>query len=65
MGNKLTIADFWIGGLYTNLINNPNKTFAHDKWDKVLEDFPNFKAYGERFAKANESHMSTRGQYPV
>ena len=29
-GDELTIADFWIGGLYTNFINNYNVGFAKD-----------------------------------
>ena len=28
VGDKLTTADFWIGGLYTNFINNSHVSFA-------------------------------------
>ena len=66
VGDKLTIADFCVGGIYTNYIGNPNVGFAKEKWEAVLADFPNFKAYGERFVAAiNEKHMSKREGKPI
>ena len=55
VGNTLTIADFYIGGLYTNYLANPNGTFAMDKRAAILEKYPNFKAYGERYAEATKA----------
>jgi hypothetical protein len=59
------VADFFIGGLYTNYINNKNVGFAKDKWATCLEKYPNFKAYGERFTAANKKRLDSRKQYPI
>ena len=59
-GPDLTIADFWIGALYTNYINNPNITFAQEKWPTCLDNFPQFKAYGERFSEAMKTRLEKR-----
>lgn len=59
-GEKLTIADFVIGGLYTNTITNDNTLFGVDKWSDLLKKYPNFKSYGEKFAEANKEYLSTR-----
>lgn len=63
-GDKLTIADFFIGSLYVNYFNNP-ECFEQENWAKVLANFPNFKAYGERFAAANKAYLETRNKYAV
>ena len=60
VGDSLTTADFCIGGIYTNYVNNSGVSFAADKWAQIKADFPNFAAYGERFAAANASHLSSR-----
>ena len=54
VGNTLTCADFYIGGLYTNYCANPDITFAKDQWAAVLDKFPNFKAYGQRYVAATQ-----------
>jgi len=56
----LTIADFWIGGIYTNFINNKEITYAQDKWPTCLDNFPHFKAYGERFSQAMKVRLEYR-----
>ena len=63
-GPTLTMADFWIGGLYTNFINNPNITFAKDKWAGLKDTYPGFKAYGEKFTAEVQKRIDSRGQYP-
>ena len=63
-GDSLTIADFWIGGLYVNLINNPAVGFAPEKWAKAKVDYPEFTAYGERFTKEMGEYLTTRGARP-
>lgn len=65
-GNELTIADFCVGTLYTNYFANP-LTYDGDKWQAVLAKFPNFKAYGERFARESEKYLNSpqRGEYAV
>jgi glutathione S-transferase len=52
-GDKLTIADFVIGGFYTNTIINNEAPFGNSKWSELLEKYPKFKNYGEKFAEAN------------
>jgi len=47
---NLSIADFWIGNIYTNFINEKTLTYAMDKWPTCLDNFPHFRAYGERFS---------------
>ena len=42
-GDKLTIADFWIGGMYVNNFVNPNCPWGQGKWEELLEKFPGFK----------------------
>ena len=48
VGNELCWADFLIGGFYTNFCINP-MVYAPERRAQLLKDFPNFKAYGERF----------------
>ena len=56
--DKLTIADFYIGGLYTNFMKNSK--LAKVDWANVKIDFPGFVAYGERFAMANARYLKKR-----
>lgn len=56
----MTIADFWVGNIYTNFINNPEVTFAKDKWPTVLEKYPHFKAYCEKFSEENKVRLEYR-----
>ena len=65
VGDDLTVADFWIGCLYTNYINNKNITFGKDKWATCLNDFPNFKAYGEKFTEAMKKRIEKRGDCAI
>jgi len=59
-GEKLTIADFVIGGLYTNTFTNEKAPFGVEKWSALLKKYPNFEAYGKRFEEANTEYLSTR-----
>ena len=64
--SKLTVADFWIGSLFVNYIFNKNVAYARDRWEKVFEyNYPNLKAYGERFAAENEKYLKERPQLPI
>ena len=58
-GPKLTVADFWIGGMYTNLINNEH-CFGREHWDACLDEFPAFKAYGQKFAAEVKKRLESR-----
>jgi len=64
-GDDLSIADFWIGGLYTNYINNPHVGFAKESWKATLDQYPNFKAYGERFEQEMASYLKERDPMPI
>ena len=65
VGDSLTTADFWIGGLYTNFFANKAVGFAPEKWAALLELYPAFKAYGERFAASNAEYLAKRASYPL
>ena len=52
VNNQLSAADFAIGSLYTNYFNNP-ACYGFDRFQELMNEFPNFKAYGERFAAEN------------
>ena len=65
VGDRLTIADFCIGGIYTNFAANPNVSYGGEKWGALLDKFPNFKAYGERFRGHMEAYLSSRPAAPV
>ena len=52
-GDKVTIADFAIGQLYTNYLNNDKISFEVEKWTAVRDQFPAFKKFGETFAAEN------------
>ena len=65
VGAKLSPADFWIGGLYTNFFTNKDCSFGKDRWGALLAKFPNFKAYGERFAAANSAWLGSRPGAPI
>ena len=64
-GTTLTIADFWIGGLYVNLMNNPAVGFAPERWAEAKVHYPAFAAYGERFAKELTDYLSKRPPRPI
>ena len=59
MGSKLMIIDFWVGGLYCNIMTN-SKCYCQDQWAAFLKAHPIFDAYGKRFAEANKEYLSMR-----
>ena len=65
VGNRLTIADFAVGQVYINYVANPAITFGQDRFAAVLEQFPNFKAYGEKFVAENKAHLDARPPRPI
>ena len=60
MGKDLTIADFYIGGLYTNFMNCKNMKVAKVEWAYAKIVYPKFTEYGERFTKANAKYLAKR-----
>ena len=65
VGDKITIADFFIGGLYINYLTNEHVAYGKDRWPQILEKYPNFKAYGKRYAKEVSGYIASRGNYPI
>ena len=65
VGDKLTAADFVIGGLYTNYFNNQNVGYCKDKFEAVRDAHPNFKAYGDRFTAEMKSYLDSRPSCPI
>lgn len=58
--DNLSIADFWIGNIYTNFINEKELTFGLDQFAKCLDNHPQFRAYGERFTDEMKVWMEYR-----
>ena len=52
VGDRMTIADFWIAGLYTNFLSNDQIGFAKERFQAVLKAYPAFEEYGKRFFEA-------------
>ena len=63
-GDKLTCADFMVGNLYVSLATNAG-AYGRDAWAGLLTQFPNFKAYGERYRAANSAWLSKREARPI
>ena len=59
-GDQLTIADFWIGGLYVNWASNPDIVFGSGEWLQFLNSNPLFTKYGERFRAENSKYLNKR-----
>ena len=60
VGDKITIADFYIGGIYTNYMNNPALGYCKDEWANTKKSYPKFVAYGERYAAENAKYLASR-----
>ena len=61
-GENISIADFWIGAMYTDKCfnkENPNKEIVKP-WERLLKNFPNFKRFGEDFKKENAKWLAKR-----
>lgn len=62
--DKLCVADFWIGGLYTNILCQECMCAPGCPWDQIKSKFPCFCAYGERFKECNKSYIDSRPKCP-
>lgn len=62
--DKLSIADFWVGGIYVSLFDNPNGNviYSRDEWAKCMAKYPNYCAYGKRFYEANKTYLDKRNK---
>ena len=59
-GDRIGIADFWYGCIYSNWFNNPVNAYGTEIWQKALQKYPIFEAYGKRFTLENAKHLATR-----
>ena len=57
-GPDLTVADFWVGSLFVDMIQNKTVAFAPEKWAQSVDSYPECKAYGERFAAENAQYLA-------
>ena len=48
-GSIFYICDFFVGSIYTDFFKNPHSWAKQDKKDTILNKYPKFKDYGERF----------------
>jgi hypothetical protein len=39
--------------------------FGKEQWDASINDYPHFKAYGERMANLLADYLASRPKYPV
>ena len=62
VGDKLTLADFVIGGFYCNLMTNPKGRFGIEdgKWADFLAKNPKWDNYGKRFSAAIKDWLEKR-----
>lgn len=63
-GDKITLADFCIGRLYTDYHCNPNAK-CRDEFAKICADYPEWDAYGKKFMAENKAYLASRGPYPA
>ena len=64
-GDKLTIADFYYGQIYTNYFNNPNVAYGVERWTEALKEYPIFEEYGKRFTLENKAFLEARPPRPL
>jgi len=64
LGSELSVADFWIGGLYTNYLANKANP-QYEEWQQVLKEHPYFEEYGKRYSASLSSYLQKRPVYPI
>ena len=58
-GDELSYTDFLVGGcIYLNTAANP-QVYESGKWNEMLNQHPNFKAYGERFRAEMSAYLAS------
>merc|ERR1739838_112058 len=65
LGKKLSVCDFFVGSFYLAMCVNPMCRYgvADGKWAKILEQYPKFRAYGERFRAENKKWIDVRKEF--
>ena len=64
-GDKLALADFWVGGLYVNYFVNKAVGYAPEKFAELIKEYPAFEAYGKRFEAEMSEYLAQRPPAPV
>ena len=59
IGEKLTVADFWVGSFYCDQISNEKSTY-YTQYQQMVKQFPNLVRFGEAFKKENSVWLSIR-----
>ena len=59
MGDRIYLCDFWIGMLYVNFFKKRG-IYEQQRWDALLQRYPDFEAYGELFSKENKQFLASR-----
>ena len=44
-GSEMTVADFWLGSLFVDMIFNEKVGYGRERWASCLDSYPNLKAY--------------------
>mmetsp|Transcript_23863 Transcript_23863/g.18215 ORF Transcript_23863/g.18215 Transcript_23863/m.18215 type:complete len:210 (-) Transcript_23863:77-706(-) len=63
VGDKITIADFFVGSWVYSMIRNPNNP-GHAMLGGLLDPHENVKKWADNFAKVNEERLSSRPAKP-
>jgi glutathione S-transferase len=59
-GSTFYMADFYVGTIWTDVINNPGSWLTSVEQDAFKKQFPEFAAYGKRFDGHNQSFLNKR-----
>jgi hypothetical protein len=59
-GQKFYMADFYIGTIWTDILNNPGTWIKPEERKVLCDQFPEFVAYGKRFEAENASFLAKR-----
>ena len=65
VGDKMTVADFYLGGVYTNYMNSASLGYCADDWANTKKSYPKFCAYGEKYAAEVAKHLANRPAVPL
>ena len=48
-GRQIYMCDFFVGSVYTDVINNPKSNFTWAEREVLMRNAPEFTAFGKRF----------------
>jgi len=59
-GSKFYMADFYVGTIWTDILNNPKTWMTKAEIKAICDKFPEFVAYGARFDAENKKYLDMR-----